>query len=84
MNKFLVVTGELQDMNGGRDEEGADENREKKKPEHAICMTQAWSPRALVQIARFGQDDHVRWIDPSDLSLNKEIIQSRGKEVIRT
>ena len=35
------ITGELQDMNGGRDEEGADENREKKKPEHTICMTQA-------------------------------------------
>ena len=35
------ITGELQDMNGGRDEEGADENRDKKKPERAICMTQA-------------------------------------------
>ena len=33
------ITWELQDMNGGRDEEGADENRGKKKPEREMCMT---------------------------------------------
>ena len=35
------ITGKLQDMNGGRDEERADENRDKKKLERAIYMTQA-------------------------------------------
>ena len=34
-------TGELQDMNGGRDEEGGDEHIGRTEPELALCVTQA-------------------------------------------
>ena len=52
-------TGELQDMNGGRDEEGGDEHSGRTEPELALCVTPAWSPQALVQTARSGRADHV-------------------------